>query len=98
MGADDHEALVSGGTGPVYDRPTDVGDVQASFERLSDILAGMMDTVAELSTQRCPYRDRADRCTATFGCRNQSIDPEGGPQRNCGGDERLDYRSAWQSE
>ena len=98
MGADDHEALIDAGPGHVSDHPIDPADVQASFDRLSDILVGMMDTVAELSTHRCPYRDRVDRCTASFGCRNQRIDPDGSPQRICGGDERLDYRSAWQSE
>jgi len=98
VGADDHEALVTGGPATGSGRPVDPADVQGSFDRLSDILAAMMDTVAELSTHRCPYRDRADRCTASFGCRNQRIDVDGGPQRTCGGDERLDYRSAWQSE
>ena len=71
--------------------------VQASFVRLSAILGEMMVTVADVSTRRCPYRDRLDRCTAKFGCRNQRRSAGGTEPRMCGGDDRLDYRSAWEA-
>lgn len=79
------------------DESIDPAAVQASFDRLSGIFAEMMVTVADVSTRRCLYRDRADRCTARFGCRNQRRDPPGGERRICGGDERLEYRSAWEA-
>jgi hypothetical protein len=70
--------------------------VQARLDRLSGILTEMMATVAEVSTHRCPYRNRRDRCTAKFGCRNQRPPVDSAGFRGCGGDERLDYRSAWE--
>ena len=76
--------------------PVDPAAVEASFGRLSAILGDMMSTVADLSTHRCPYRDRLDRCTAKFGCRNQRPSAEG-DGRMCGGDDKLDYRSAWET-
>lgn len=77
--------------------PVDPAAVQASFDRLSAILGEMMVTVADISTRRCPYKDKTDHCTAKFGCRNQRrpTEPEG--LRVCGGDDRLDYRSAWET-
>ena len=77
--------------------PIDPAAVQASFDRLSEILGGMMVTVTDLSRHRCPYKDRSDRCTAKFGCRNQRRPMEPGGMRMCGGDDRLDYRSAWET-
>jgi hypothetical protein len=70
--------------------------VSASFDRLTGILNEMMVTVAEVSTRRCPYKDRFDRCTAQFGCRNQRRPTLPGGLRICGGDDKLDYRSAWE--
>lgn len=81
--------------------PIDPAVVEASFGRLSAILGEMMLTVADLSSQRCPYRDRLDRCTAKFGCRNQrppaEAEAEADDRRMCGGDDKLDYRSAWET-
>lgn len=57
----------------------------------------MMVTVADLSTRRCPYKNRFDECTARFGCRNQRW-PEGRDERKlCSGDDKLDYRGAWET-
>jgi len=80
----------------VSDRPVDPDDVRASFERLTGIFAEMMITVADVSTRRCPYKDRTDHCTAKFGCRNQRRPTEPGGLRVCGADDKLDYRSAWE--
>lgn len=70
--------------------------VQASFDRLTGIFADMMVTVAELSTRRCPYKDRFDQCTAKFGCRNQRPPSQPGALRRCGGDDQINYRGAWE--
>jgi hypothetical protein len=83
--------------GLVAPAPVDAAAVQASFDRVSGILAGMMVTVADLSTRRCPYKDRTDHCTAKFGCRNQRRPTEPTGLRVCGGDDELDYRSAWEA-
>ena len=40
-------------------------------ERLTTILAAMADHAMQQATFRCPYKNRHDRCTAQFGCRNQ---------------------------
>lgn len=77
--------------------PIDPAAVQASFDRLSALFGEMMITVADISTRRCPYKDKSDHCTAKFGCRNQRRPSEPGGLRVCGGDDRLDYRSAWET-
>jgi hypothetical protein len=70
---------------------------QERLERIGELFSTMMATVTELSTRRCPYRDASDNCTAQFGCRNQRF-PEGkGGPKLCGGDDKLDYRSAWET-
>ena len=71
------------------------------------MLATIADHANTQATWRCPYKDRHDRCTAAFGCRNQrrpaAGDPRfepgaGKPRFLCAGDDKLDYRSAWETE
>ena len=70
---------------------------QASLDRLYGIFRDMSDTVNEVSQWRCPYKNVRDRCTANFGCRNQHRDgSEELPA--CVGSDKLDYRSAWESD
>ena len=85
---------------------------QRRLDRLTEMFGSMMETVEDLTTKRCPYKDRHGRCTAQFGCRNQRKPPaegdrSGGGQARplaqdsdrrmiCGGDDKLDYRSAWE--
>lgn len=80
---------------------------QERLDRLSSVLATIADHADAQAQWRCPYKDRHDRCTASFGCRNQRRPPTGdprfahGPDRPrflCAGDDRLDYRSAWETE
>ncbi len=66
-------------------------------ERLSTILSAMADHAMVQATFRCPYKNRHDECTAQFGCRNQRRPRPGGSLPMCGGDDELDYRSAWES-
>ena len=51
----------------------------------------------EQATFRCPYKNRFDQCTARFGCRNQRKPQKPDGLFQCGGDDQLDYRSAWES-
>lgn len=71
--------------------------VRERLDRLSAIFGEMMATVEEVSKYRCPYKNREGRCTAAFGCRNQRKPTEAGGRNVCGGDDRLDYRSAWET-
>ena len=48
------------------------------------------------AAKRCPYKNRLDQCTAQFGCRNQRKPRNPGELRVCGGDDKIDYRSAWE--
>ena len=70
---------------------------QERLDRLGEIFSSMMETVDDLSGRRCPYKNRFDRCTANFGCRNQRKPPVKGELRICAGDDKLDYRRAWES-
>ena len=77
---------------------------QRRLDRLTDIFGSMMETVEDLSGKRCPYKDRRGYCTAHFGCRNQRKPSEeqaeavaaAGRRFICGGDDKLDYRRAWE--
>ena len=70
---------------------------QRSVERLTEIFRGISETVNEVSTYRCPYKNVEDRCTALFGCRNQGRSVPDGELYHCTGDDSLDYRSAWEA-
>ena len=68
------------------------------LERISELFESMMPVVNELSLRRCPYKNRFDQCTAGFGCRNQRPPANPGELKICGGDDKLDYRSAWETD
>ncbi len=70
--------------------------LKASLSRLWDIYKDMGDVATQVSTWRCPYKDRLDRCTAGFGCRNQLRADAPGELPLCTGSDNLDYRSAWE--
>jgi hypothetical protein len=73
----------------------DKHEYQKRLDRISEIFSGMMQRADQLATQRCPYKNRFDQCTAKFGCRNQSKPAVAGDPFHCAGDDKLDYRSAW---
>ena len=77
--------------------PIDPEAYQARLDRMSEIFSTMMVTVDDLAGKRCPYKNRLDQCTAGFGCRNQRKPRNPGELRVCGGDDKIDYRSAWES-
>ena len=69
---------------------------RASIAALSDIFRDINETATEVSTWRCPYKNVRDRCTASFGCRNQDKNVPDGELFICTGSDKLDYRSAWE--
>ena len=58
----------------------------------------MAEHATHQSTWRCPYKDRFDECTAQFGCRNQRRPLSERVHLRCAGDDKLDYRSAWDTQ
>jgi hypothetical protein len=75
-------------------------EIQERFDRLGEILGGIVGHADAQASSRCPYRDRHDLCTAKFRCRNQipllaTADDDG---LSCGHDGAFDYRSAWESD
>lgn len=71
---------------------------QKRLDILSEILREIAEHAGEVSKGRCPYKNMRGECTALFGCRNKRkpIQREGLPV--CGGDDRLNYRHAWESD
>ena len=67
------------------------------IDRLGAIFADIAGRAEEISKFRCPYRDRLDRCTGKFRCRNQETTEEGDVLR-CTHDGHFDYRSAWETK
>ena len=72
-------------------------EYQARIDRLMEILSGIALHATEVSTTRCPYKDRLSQCTAKFGCRNKRKPGMPGGASMCAGDDKLDYRSAWEA-
>ena len=68
-----------------------------SLEMLAEIMEPMNDIAMAQSQFRCPYKNKNDRCTAKFGCRNQRKQ-EAGELMLCVADDKLDYRSFWETE
>lgn len=73
----------------------DPREYRKRLDRLTEMFAAMAVHADELSTMRCPYKNRFDQCTAQFGCRNKRR-REGQPPL-CAGDDKLDYRRAWET-
>ena len=71
---------------------------QERLDRITAIFKDMMAHATEQARYRCPYKNRFDECTAQFGCRNQRKPRETGGLLMCGGDDKLDYRMAWETE
>jgi hypothetical protein len=72
-------------------------DYQARIDRLMEIYEQISTRVTEVSLLRCPYKDRDNRCTAQFGCRNKRKPEPPDEKYACASDDKLDYRSAWES-
>ena len=76
----------------------DTEEYQKRLDRITELFSSMVSHADEQATYRCPYKNRFDQCTAKFGCRNQRKPPAKGDLLLCGGDDKLDYRSAWETE
>jgi hypothetical protein len=75
----------------------DPQEFQKRLDQLTQILTEIVVNADKLSTCRCPYKNRFDQCTAQFGCRNQRRSHEPGRPPLCAGDDKLDYRAAWET-
>ena len=75
----------------------DEQEYRKRLEQISDLFSRMIQRADELAAERCPYKNRLDQCTAKFGCRNQGKLPTKGGLLMCNGDDKLEYRSAWES-
>ncbi len=76
----------------------DPAEYQKRLDRLTEILTGIVQHAGSPSLAgRCPYKNRLDECTAAFGCRNQRPARQAGGRPACASDDKLDYRSAWET-
>ena len=68
-----------------------------SIAKLEKIMVSMNDTAMKQSQFRCPYRNKDDRCTAKFGCRNQRK-PKVKEMFSCDqkNNDNLNYESYWE--
>ena len=76
----------------------DPAEYQKRLDQLSEILTGIAMHATEVSAHRCPYKNKHDECTARFGCRNKRKPIQVGGLPICASDDKLDYRSAWESK
>ena len=75
----------------------DKAEYEKRLNKITQIFEGLVVHADEQATYRCPYKNRFDHCTAQFGCRNQRKIDEG-TGLLCVGDDKLDYRSAWETD
>ncbi|MDE0009579.1 MAG: ASKHA domain-containing protein [Candidatus Poribacteria bacterium] len=75
----------------------DKAEYEKRLNKITQIFEGLVVHADVQATYRCPYKNRFDHCTAKFGCRNQRKIDEG-TGLLCVGDDKLDYRSAWETE
>ena len=76
----------------------DKKEYQRRLDKITELFSSMAFHADEQSTYRCPYKNKEDRCTAKFGCRNQRKPDNSQGLLICGGDDKLDYRQAWETE
>ena len=77
---------------------TDINEqYKKSLEKLAEIMEPMAKHADHQALFRCPYKNKNDRCTAKFGCRNQRKQ-ETGDLMICASDDKLDYRPYWKVE
>ena len=72
-------------------------EYEKRLSKITQIFEELVVHADEQATYRCPYKNRFDHCTAKFGCRNQRKIDEG-TGLLCAGDDKLDYRSAWETD
>ncbi len=77
------------------EKKIDKAEYEKRLNKITQIFEGLVTHADEQATYRCPYKNRFDHCTAKFGCRNQRKIDEG-TGLLCVGDDKLDYRSAWE--
>ena len=75
----------------------DKAEYEKRLNKITQIFEGLVVHADVQATYRCPYKNRFDHCTAKFGCRNQRKIDEG-TGLLCVGDDKLDYRNAWETE
>ena len=76
----------------------DKTEYQKRLDKITELFSSMVVHADEQSTYRCPYKNKEDQCTAKFGCRNQRKPDNRLEPLICGGDDKLDYREAWETE
>jgi hypothetical protein len=70
-------------------------ELQQRLDQISELFASIVTHADHQSSWRCPYKNRFDQCTAQFGCRNKRKPSVQGELPICVGDDKLDYRPAW---
>lgn len=75
----------------------DPAEYRKRLDAMTEIFAGIAAHAGEVSKSRCPYKNRACECTAAFGCRNKRRPAQPGGKPVCAGDDKLDYRNAWEA-
>jgi hypothetical protein len=69
---------------------------QERLDRITELFTDIVRHADEVSRCRCPYKNRSNECTAAFGCRNKRKPVDSGGRPVCAGDDKLNYRSAWE--
>jgi len=78
--------------------PIDPDEYRKRLTRITEIYSKIASHADEQALTRCPYKNRLDQCTASFGCRHKRKPRSAGEPPACASDDKLDYRTAWETD
>lgn len=78
-------------------QPVNKEEIRKRLDQITQLFAAIVSHADQQSTWRCPYKNRFRQCTAQFGCRNKRKPLAPSELPVCAGDDKLDYRPAWES-
>lgn len=78
--------------------PTSKEEYESLLDRIETIFSDILEHADKQSRTRCPYRNRADECTARFSCRSRRPGPSAAANPVCGHGSALDYRDSWEAD
>ena len=71
---------------------------QERLDRMTQVLGEIVQHADKQALVRCPYKNRDSECTAKFGCQYQRKPAPDRALFQCSSDDKLDYRTAWDTE
>ena len=76
----------------------DPSEFEKRRTRITEIFSKIVTQADAQALTRCPYKNRFDQCAAHFGCQYKRKPRRPGEPPACASDDKLDYRTAWETD